>query len=331
MTLFNMLRAALFLVMLAPCAAFAETALFIQKETRVEYDNDLDGFCGRLLEIAAEENLKILDCENENSAVRLCEEQGIARLAVIAIKRNDIVKTREYNKYLTQTFVEKLYAPSVTLIDIKTGDKSVIFRDDRLAVASMKELPGLIIYSLLYKTREAAAPPLDSADKNFRVKKFGMGISVVWVKPMGAYADILGNAFGGAFKFSAYPFEKNNIMAAIEIDAARCFPNAVSISSAHFGSAFFDAGYTFFREKAVSLTPQLGAGYVFNIINGKAAYYISDSGRFSYNPGLCASLEFSLNFFSGSSFVFNPKYAAFFGQKDSCRYFEFSGGAASKF
>ena len=62
MTPLNTLCTFLFLVMLAPCALSAETALFIQKEARVEYDNDLDGFCSRLAKIAGQENLKILDC-----------------------------------------------------------------------------------------------------------------------------------------------------------------------------------------------------------------------------------------------------------------------------
>ena len=332
MTLFNTLRAVLFLLMLVPCALFAETALLIQREARIEHDNDLDGFCSRLEETADRENLKILDCGDEDSAVILCEGEGISRLAVINVKRNDLVRTRVYSKYITRTFVEKLYTLSVTITDIKTGDKSTIFQDNGVAADSIKGLSDLVVYSLLYKTQEVTTPVASGdAGKNFRIKKFGMGVSVVWVNPKGVYADILGSAFGGAFKFSAYPFENNNITASVEANLARCFTNAVSISSAHFASAFLNAGYTFFRERTMSLTPQLGAGYVFNIINGKETYYISSSGRFSYNPGISASLEFSLNIFSGSSFILTPKYAEFFGQKESCRYFELSGGVTSRF
>ena len=207
--MFNLLRVVSFLVLFVPCAVFAETALFIEKEVRTEFDNDLDAFCSRLAEIAAEENLKILDCEDEYSAIVLCWEQAIDRLAVISIKRNDLTRTREFSKYLNRTFTEKLYALSVTLIKINTGNKSIIFQDNEVAANSIKGLADLLVYSFLYKTKSpAAAQVVDSNDKrsddkNFRVKKIGIGVSVVWLKPMGAYADILGNAFGGALKFSA--------------------------------------------------------------------------------------------------------------------------------
>ena len=328
--LFNMLCAILFLAIVAPCSVFAETALFIQKDERINQDNDLDGFYDRLTETAGQENLKILDCEDEDSAVRLCREQGISYLAVVSVKRTDTVRTDEYGKYLTRTIVEKSYTPSVALIDIKTGEKSVIFQDNGVAPASIKELPDLIIYSLLYKTQKTSGVG-DDSNKKFRVKKFGILASAVWVKPQGAYADIIDSAFGGGFRFSAYPFKENNIMAAVQVNAARCLPNAVSISSARFASAFFDAGYTFFREEVVSFTPLAGAGYVFNIINGKATYAFSDSGRFSYNPALSASIEFSLNIFSGSSFIVMPSYTVFFGQKELCRYFALSGGVTARF